>query len=120
MKGDVRWKSTNRQFGTPGPSVYDTLNAGRGPGRGWGVGSQWKPLDRSSRYVMWIMSLFAFVMLMAVDGLLALLWLCAAGPLALGFALIIANAGGLVWCRLVTTGYTACVLIGLGWAMVFH
>ncbi len=117
MKGDIKWKSTNKQFGTPGSSPYESLNIGHGHGHGRMVGSPWKQLDPSSRYVMVIMSVFAFVMLMAVNGLLALLWLCAAGPLALGFALIIANAGGVTWCRMVTTGYVACVLIGLGWTM---
>lgn len=93
------------------------MTLSRVAGRGRILGSPWKPLDRSSRYVMVMMSVFALAMLAAGDGLLALLWLCAAGPLALGLALSIANAGGIVWCRLVATGYTACILIGLGWTM---
>ena len=117
MKGEMKWKSTSRQFRSTGPTVIEVINMGREAGRGRMIGSPWKPLDPASRYVMVIMSVFAFVMLMAVDGLLALLWLFVAGPLALGLALAIANAGGIIWCRLVTTGYTACILIGLGWAM---
>ena len=116
MTGDIKWNSMSKGYGTPAGTGDYRLPCLRGSRP---LGTPLKQLDRASRYVMVMMSVFALVMLAAVDGFYSLLWLFVAGPMALGFAMFIANAGGTVWSRLVATGYTACVFIGVGLMMAW-
>lgn len=111
MTGDCKWKSTNRQFYSSGSSFVEILK--RGSGRGRMVGEPMKELDRGAKIFVISMGLFAFVMLMAIDGLYAILWLAGAGPFSLALAAVVAQMGGVVWCRLVATGYAALLFIGL-------
>jgi|GEM_PF-2279400 len=89
---------------------------GKARGRGRVIGSATRDFDQGSLWVVVAVTLFAFVLLTAITGFFALLWLMALGPLSLGLFAMLASMGGVEWQRAVGTVYVIVVGIVMVWA----
>jgi hypothetical protein len=112
MKTDVGISAATRRFGTGGVPQVQAKH--RGTGRM--IGSPAERFDRGSLWVVLAITLFTFVLSMAINGFFAILWLIALGPLCLAMFAMLASMGGVECQRAVATVYVIVVGILLVWA----
>ena len=79
------------------------------------IGSAATEFDSVSVWVVVATCLFAFVMFMAINGFLAILWLLALGPLSLAMFGMFAQMGGVGCQRLVATLYVISLGVFIVW-----
>ena len=107
MKNSIKWTSHSRRFTMPETPVVRP----KGRGRGRMLGSPQPAVDLASRTVVVATSLFAFVILLAINGFAALVWLFVLGPVSLAAAGIIGSMGGVEWQRAVATVYVVGLML---------
>lgn len=116
MKPGLNWTSTARRFTTDERPV----GSGKSRGRGHQIGSPLPVRDAGARWSMVGVSAFALVLLLAIDGFLALIWGVALGPFMVGVTFMISGMGGRRWQHGVAVVYALLVAMLLLLAVALY